>query len=144
MNVRVVKGILAGLALVATGCGGDRDGATVAPRDAGSLAGTAPEPGSVRTDRATVAHDPAGDPATPSTTADPTTSSTTTIVHATTTAAAPTSLPAGIAVASRTLEPTATIKISEHVDGGLVTADAVWASVNVTDTLYRIDPETNS
>ena len=44
---------------------------------------------------------------------------------------------------SSTIDPIATISIAEHVDGGLVTADAVWASVDEADTLYRIDPATN-
>src|SRR5687768_1904643 len=41
-------------------------------------------------------------------------------------------------------EPTATIPLGLHVDGGLVTEDAVWAVVSEDDMLYRIDPETNS
>ena len=43
-----------------------------------------------------------------------------------------------------TVEPTATIPIAEHVDGGLVTNDAVWAVVTADEMLYRIDPDTNS
>ena len=43
-----------------------------------------------------------------------------------------------------TVEPTATIPIGEHVAGGLVTNDAVWAVVTADEMLYRIDPDTNS
>lgn len=45
--------------------------------------------------------------------------------------------------ASRRVEPLATIALAAHVDGGLITDDAVWASVGESDTLYRIDPATN-
>jgi YVTN family beta-propeller protein len=45
---------------------------------------------------------------------------------------------------SPAVEPTATIPIGEHVDGGLVTKDAVWAVVTADQILYRIDPVTNS
>ena len=43
-----------------------------------------------------------------------------------------------------TVEPTATIPLGEHVNGGLVTDDAVWALVTADEMLYRIDPDTNS
>ena len=42
------------------------------------------------------------------------------------------------------VEPTATIPLGEHVDGGLVTDDAVWVVVTENDMLYRIDPDTNA
>ena len=42
------------------------------------------------------------------------------------------------------VEPTASIPLGEHVDGGLVTDDAVWAVVTENEMLYRIDPHTNA
>ena len=42
------------------------------------------------------------------------------------------------------IEPTATIPLGQHVDGGLVTDDAVWAVVTENEMLYRIDPTTNT
>jgi YVTN family beta-propeller protein len=47
-------------------------------------------------------------------------------------------------VDSGAVEPTATITLAQHVDGGVVTDDAVWAIVTEDETLYRIDPDTNT
>ena len=46
--------------------------------------------------------------------------------------------------ATPAIEPTATITVGDHVDGGMVTEDGVWAVVTEEDMLYLIDPDTNS
>ena len=59
----------------------------------------------------------------------------------------PSSEPATVASsepATPAIEPTATITVGDHVDGGMVTEDGVWAVVTEEDMLYLIDPDTNS